>query len=90
MRAKLHRESPGEVFDGRYVVERIAQSFIEEPLEAISLKRDKVWDLENLGNLGEATALAPNGADDGGTFSVGHQAIPPSRGGLNLPTIVAK
>jgi hypothetical protein len=61
-------------------VEGISQSLIKKPLEAIALEGDKIGDIEDFGDLGEASTFAPNGADDGGTFSARHQAIPPSGG----------
>ena len=80
VRTELDGEVAGEVFDGRDVVEGLAQSLIEEPLETVALKRDKIGDIEDFRDLGERAALAPTGADDGGTCSAGHQAIPPSGG----------
>ena len=89
VRSELDGEGSGEVFDRGDVVERLPQTVLKKPLETVALKRDKIGDVENLRDLGEAATLAPLGADDGGTFSSGHQAIPPSEGG-KLPTIVAK
>ena len=55
-----------------------SQSLVEEPLETIALNRDQIGDVEYFRDLGEAASLAPISADERGTFSAGHQAIPPS------------
>jgi hypothetical protein len=42
MSAELHSEVAGEVLDRRYVMERVVETLFEEPLETVTLKRDKI------------------------------------------------
>ena len=77
VRAELHREVPGEVFDRRDVLEGLVQTFLEEPLETVALKRDETGYVEYLRDLREGTALAKTSLDNTGIGSTGHQVIPP-------------
>jgi len=88
MAAELDGQVPGEVFDRRDVVERLAQALIEEPLETVSLEGDEAWYFEDLGDLSERAALAFTSLNDGGSgITAHHQAIPPQDvGAANLDT----
>src|SRR6476646_2881983 len=46
--AELHRERPGVVLDGRDVVDRLAKTFPQEPVEAGLLDVDQVGEVENV------------------------------------------
>jgi hypothetical protein len=76
--AELDGQVTGEVLDRRDVRKSLIEALAEEPLETLSLDVYEVRDFEYLGDLRERTALADTCAYDGGTFSAGHQAIPPS------------
>jgi hypothetical protein len=82
VRAELHREVAGEVFDGRDVLERLVETLFEEPLETVALKRDKIRYVEHLRDLGERATLAKTSLDNMRSGSTGHQAIPPPDVGL--------
>jgi hypothetical protein len=82
MDPELDGEVAGEVLDRGYVLERLVEPLIEEPLETVTLKRDKIRNIENIRDLGESAALAKTSLDDAGSGSTGHQAIPPPDVGL--------
>ena len=62
---------------GRDVLEGLAEPLIEEPLETVPLKSDKIRYVEDLRDLGERAALALTSRDERGSGFAAHQAIPP-------------
>jgi hypothetical protein len=81
--AELHGKIAREVLDGRYVGEGLSETLLQEPLETVALKRDKIGYVENLWDLGERASLAKTSLDKMGSGSTGHQAIPPPVVGLS-------
>jgi hypothetical protein len=59
------------------------QAFLQEPLETVALKRDKIRDVEHFRDLCEGASLAKTNLDKTRIGSTGHQVIPPPVVGLD-------